>query len=177
MDLSVFPFHQMVSFLSFFCRSLLFRSILFFLVNYLLFLCICLLWPLGEYLVSVGGYIYLWDWRKSILMAKVKASSNCSEITSVTFSSNRKFIVTSGNKHLKFWTVGSFQRTRSSKVGSLAFHGKQTDNGFQKGNSFVSLVSINRVNSSGIDEQSDEFISIYALTEAGIRSTQLQLLI
>ncbi|XP_020885929.1 mitogen-activated protein kinase-binding protein 1 [Arabidopsis lyrata subsp. lyrata] len=124
--------------------------------------------PNGEYLVSVGGYIYLWDWRKSILMAKVKASSNCSEITSVTFSSNRKFIVTSGNKHLKFWTVGSFQRTRSSKVGSLAFHGKQTDNGFQKGNSFVSVVSINRVNSSGIDEQSDEFISIYALTEAGV---------
>ncbi|CAL9220117.1 unnamed protein product [Arabidopsis halleri] len=124
--------------------------------------------PNGEYLVSVGGYIYLWDWRKSILVAKVKASSNCSEIISVTFSSNGKFIVTSGNKHLKFWTVGSFPRTRSGKVGSLAFHGNPTDNGFQKGNSFVSLVSINRVNSSGIDEQSDEFISIYALTEAGV---------
>ncbi|ANM65506.1 putative transcription factor WD40-like family [Arabidopsis thaliana] len=124
--------------------------------------------PNGEYLVSVGGYIYLWDWRKSILVAKVKASSNCSEITSVTFSSNGKFIVTSGNKHLKFWTVGSFQRTRSSKVGSLAFHGNQTDDGFQKGNSFVSVISANRVNSSGSDEQIDEVISIYALTEAGV---------
>ncbi|KAL0719807.1 hypothetical protein Bca4012_069131 [Brassica carinata] len=103
--------------------------------------------PNGEYLVSVGGYIYLWDWRKSLLLAKVKASSTCSDITSVAFSSNGKFIVTSGNKHLKYWT------TRSSKVGSLAFHGKSTDNGFQKGNSFVSVISANRVNSSGSDER------------------------
>lgn len=110
-------------------------------------------------------------------MAKVKASSIFSEITSVTFSSNGKFIVTSGNKHLKFWTVGSLQRTRSSKVGSLEFHGKPTDNGFQKGNSFVSVISANRVNSGGSDEQTEEGISIYALTETGIRSTQLQLLI
>lgn len=110
-------------------------------------------------------------------MAKVKASSIFSEITSVTFSSNGKFIVTSGNKHLKFWTVGSLQRTRSSKVGFLEFHGKPTDNGFQKGNSFVSVISANRVNSGGSDEQTEEGISIYALTETGIRSTQLQLLI
>ncbi|CAH2054432.1 unnamed protein product [Thlaspi arvense] len=124
--------------------------------------------PNGEYLVSVGGYIYLWDWRKSILLAKVKASSSCSEITSVAFSSNGKLIVTSGNKHLKFWTVGSFQRTRSSKVGSLAFHGKPTDNGFQKGNSFVSVISAKRVNSSGSDERPEEVMSIYALTDAGV---------
>lgn len=125
--------------------------------------------------MSVGAYIYLWDWRKSTLVAKVKASSNCSDITSVAFSSNGKFIVTSGNNHLKFWTMGSFQRTRSSKVGSLAFHGKPTENGFQKGNSFVSVVSAIRVNSSGSDERADEVMSIYALTDAGIHSTQLQL--
>ncbi|KAL1193838.1 Cilia- and flagella-associated protein 52 [Cardamine amara subsp. amara] len=124
--------------------------------------------PNGEYLVSVGGYIYLWDWRKSILVAKVKASSNFSDITSVTFSSNGKFIVTSGNKHLKFWTVGSFQRTRSSKVGSLAFHGKPTDDSFQKGNSFVSVISANTLSSSGCDEQADEVVSVYALTDAGV---------
>ncbi|XP_024015552.1 mitogen-activated protein kinase-binding protein 1 [Eutrema salsugineum] len=121
--------------------------------------------PNGEYLVSVGGYIYLWDWRRSILLAKVKASS---EITSVAFSSNGKFIVTSGKKHLKFWTVGSFQRTRSSKVGSLAFHGKPTDNFLQKGNSFVSVISANTVNSSGSHERAEESISIYALTDAGV---------
>ncbi|CAA7051067.1 unnamed protein product [Microthlaspi erraticum] len=124
--------------------------------------------PNGEYLVSVGAYIYLWDWRRSILVAKVKASSNCSDITSVTFSSNGKFVVTSGNKHLKFWTMSSFQRTRSSKVGSLALHGKPTESGFQKGNSFVSVVSAIRVNSSGSDERADEVMSIYALTDAGI---------
>ncbi|KAJ0244277.1 Transducin/WD40 repeat-like superfamily protein [Hirschfeldia incana] len=124
--------------------------------------------PNGEYLVSVGGYIYLWDWRKSVLLAKVKANSICSDITSVAFSSNGKFIVTSGNKHLKYWTVGSFQRTRSSKVGSLALHGKPTDNGFQKGNSFVSVISANRVNSCGSDERAEEVMSIYALTDAGV---------
>ncbi|KAG2245848.1 hypothetical protein Bca52824_085476 [Brassica carinata] len=118
--------------------------------------------PNGEYLVSVGGYIYLWDWRKSVLLAKVKASSICSDITSVAFSSNGKFIVTSGNKHLKYWTVGSFQRTRSRKVGALAFHGKPTDGGFQKENSFVSVISANRVSSS------EEVMSIYALTDAGV---------
>lgn len=125
--------------------------------------------------MSVGGYIYLWDWRKSILVAKAKASSNCYDITSVTFSSNGKFIITSGNKHLKFWTVGSFQRTRSSKVGSLPFHGKPTDNGFQKGNSFVSVISANTVNSSGCDERAQEVVSVYALTDAGIHSAQLLL--
>ncbi|VVA96950.1 unnamed protein product [Arabis nemorensis] len=124
--------------------------------------------PNGEYLVSVGGYIYLWDWRRSILVAKVKASSKFSDISSVTFSSNGKFIVTSGNKHLKFWTVSSFQKTRSSKVGSLAFHGKPTDNGFQKGNSFVSVISAIRVNSSGSDERAEEVMSIYTLTDTGV---------
>ncbi|XP_010464545.1 PREDICTED: mitogen-activated protein kinase-binding protein 1-like isoform X2 [Camelina sativa] len=124
--------------------------------------------PNGEYLVSVGAYIYLWDWRKSILVAKIKGSSNCSEITSVTFSSNGKFVVTSGNKHLKYWTVGSFQKTRSSKVGSLVYHGKPTDDVFQKGNSFVSVISAYRVKSSGSDGQTEDVISIYALTEAGV---------
>ncbi|KAF3600485.1 hypothetical protein F2Q69_00038983, partial [Brassica cretica] len=32
-----------------------------------------------------GEYIYLWDWRKSVLLAKVKASSTCSDITSVAW--------------------------------------------------------------------------------------------
>uniref|UniRef100_M4EZ09 Anaphase-promoting complex subunit 4 WD40 domain-containing protein n=1 Tax=Brassica campestris TaxID=3711 RepID=M4EZ09_BRACM len=125
--------------------------------------------PNGEYLVSVGGYVYLWDWRKSVLLAKVKASStSCSDITSVAFSSNGKFVVTSGNKHLKYWRVGSFQRKRSNKVGSLALHGKPSDCGFQKGNSFVSVISANRVKSSGSDERGEEVVSIYALTDAGV---------
>ncbi|KAH0943988.1 hypothetical protein HID58_003625, partial [Brassica napus] len=125
--------------------------------------------PNGEYLVSVGGYVYLWDWRKSVLLAKVKASStSCSDITSVAFSSNGKFVVTSGNKHLKYWRVGSFQRKRSNKVGSLALHGKPSDSGFQKENSFVSVVSANRVKSCGSDERGEEVMSIYALTDAGV---------
>lgn len=117
--------------------------------------------------MSVGGYVYLWDWRKSVLLAKVKASSTSSDVTSVAFSSSGKFIVTSGNKHLKYWTVGSFQRKRSNKVGSLALHGKPTDGGFQKENSFVSVISANGVKSSGSDERGEEVVSIYALTDAG----------
>ncbi|KAJ4885948.1 Transducin/WD40 repeat-like superfamily protein [Raphanus sativus] len=64
--------------------------------------------------------------------------------------------------------VAAGERTRSSKVGSLAFHGKPTDGGFQKGNSFVSVISANRVSSSGSDERGEEVMSIYALTDAGV---------
>ncbi|EOA29801.1 hypothetical protein CARUB_v10012895mg [Capsella rubella] len=60
--------------------------------------------------------------------------------------------------------VAAGEKTRSSKVGSVSFHGKPTDNFFQKGNSFVSVISAN----TGSDEQTEEVFSIYALTDAAL---------
>lgn len=123
----------------------------------------------GEHVVSVGGYIYLWDWRSGILVTKLKASSSCSAVTSVSFSSDAKFIVTAGKKHLKFWTVGSSPGTRlSNGTGSLAMHGKPVNLGPQKGSSFISVTSAIRMNNSpATAEQVGDLFPIYVLTDEG----------
>ncbi|XP_024459033.2 uncharacterized protein LOC7487296 isoform X3 [Populus trichocarpa] len=125
--------------------------------------------PNGEHVVSVGGYIYLWDWRSGILVTKLKASSSCSAVTSVSFSSDAKFIVTAGKKHLKFWTVGSSPGTRlSNGTGSLAMHGKPVNLGPQKGSSFISVTSaIGMNNSPDTPEQAGDLFPIYVLTDEG----------
>ncbi|KAI5584496.1 hypothetical protein BDE02_06G085400 [Populus trichocarpa] len=125
--------------------------------------------PNGEHVVSVGGYIYLWDWRSGILVTKLKASSSCSAVTSVSFSSDAKFIVTAGKKHLKFWTVGSSPGTRlSNGTGSLAMHGKPVNLGPQKGSSFISVTSaIGMNNSPDTAEQAGDLFPIYVLTDEG----------
>ncbi|XWS55561.1 hypothetical protein CRYUN_Cryun09bG0010700 [Craigia yunnanensis] len=126
--------------------------------------------PDGEHLVSVGGYIYLWDWRSGILVTKLKASSSCSAVTSVTFSSDAKYIVTAGKMHLKFWAVGASPRTRMNKGAmSLSIHAKPINLGPQKGSSFVSVTSAIRTDSSVVNcNQVDELFPIYALTDAGV---------
>ncbi|XVF76771.1 hypothetical protein PTKIN_Ptkin13bG0293700 [Pterospermum kingtungense] len=129
--------------------------------------------PDGEHLVSVGGYIYLWDWRSGTLVTKLKASSSCSAVTSVTFSSDAKYIVTAGKKHLKFWAVGASPRTRMNKgTVSLSIHAKPINLGPQKGSSFISVTSAIRTESTdgsvvNCNEVDDQF-SIYALTDAGV---------
>ncbi|KAB5552142.1 hypothetical protein DKX38_009453 [Salix brachista] len=125
--------------------------------------------PNGEHVVSVGGYIYLWDWRSRILVTKLKASSSCSAVTSVSFSSDAKFIVTAGKKHLKFWTVGSSPGTRlSNGTGSLAMHGKPVNLGPQKGSSFISVTSaIGMTNSPATADQVGDLFPIYVLTDEG----------
>ncbi|XP_011019159.1 PREDICTED: mitogen-activated protein kinase-binding protein 1 isoform X1 [Populus euphratica] len=125
--------------------------------------------PNGEHVVSVGGYIYLWDWRSGILVTKLKASSSCSAVTSVSFSSDAKFIVTAGKKHLKFWTVGSSPGTRlSNGTGSLAMHGKPVNLGPQKGSSFISVTSAIGMNNSPVTaEQVGDLFPIYVLTDEG----------
>ncbi|CAK7333525.1 unnamed protein product [Dovyalis caffra] len=125
--------------------------------------------PNGEHIVSVGGYIYLWDWRSGILVTKLKASSSCSAVTSVSFSSDAKFIVTAGKKHLKFWTVGSSPGTRlSNGTGSLELHGKPVNLGPQKGSSFISVTSaIWMTNSPSTPEQVGDLFPIYVLTDEG----------
>lgn len=131
-----------------------------------------LIFFVGEHLVSVGGYIYLWDWRRGILVTKLKASSSCSAVTSVTFSSDSKYIVTAGKKHLKFWAVGASPRTRMYKgTISLSIHAKPISLGPQKGSSFVSVSSAIRTESTDGSvvncNEADDLFSIYALTDAG----------
>lgn len=119
--------------------------------------------------MSVGGYIYLWNWRSGQLVTKLKANSSCSAITSVSFSSDGKFIVTAGKKHLKFWTLGSSPRTRLNKsTESLTIHAKPVNLGIQKGSSFVSVLSATWTDNNVVNhKQIGEGFAIYALTDAG----------
>jgi WD40 repeat protein len=123
----------------------------------------------GKHLVSVGGYIYLWNWRSGMLVTKLKASSSCSAVSSVNFSSDAKFIVTAGKKHLKFWTVRSSPGNRlNAGTVSLAMHGKVVDLGPQKGSSFVSVTSHKWSGGGFVNgEQAGDFFPIYALTDTG----------
>ncbi|KAK2657454.1 hypothetical protein Ddye_010506 [Dipteronia dyeriana] len=126
--------------------------------------------PDGEHLVSVGGYIYIWNWRSATLVTKLKASSTCSDFKYVSFSSDSKFIVTAGKKHLKFWTIGSSPRTRLNKrTESLTLHAKPVNLGLQKGSSFISVVSAICTDDSVVNhELSGKHFPIYALTDAGV---------
>lgn len=112
--------------------------------------------------MSVGGYIHLWEWRRSVLSSKLKASSSCSDVSSVSFSADAKLVVTSGKKHLKFWVVGPSPNARSNKgVKSLAMLGKAVDLGLQKESTFVSTAF------SLTSGPASDMFSLYALTEAG----------
>ncbi|KAF8397340.1 hypothetical protein HHK36_016253 [Tetracentron sinense] len=129
--------------------------------------------PDGKHMVSVGfphdGYLCLWEWRSGRLVTKLKASTSCSAISSVSFSSDANFFVTAGKKHLKFWTVGSSTRPRSNiGAGSLAIYGKSANLGVQKGSSFISVTSpIWTANNLVGADQAVEGYPIYALTDAG----------
>ncbi|XP_048127129.1 mitogen-activated protein kinase-binding protein 1 isoform X1 [Rhodamnia argentea] len=121
--------------------------------------------PDGKHLVSVGGYIYFWDWQSGRLATKVKASSSCSAIASVTFSSDTKYILTAGNKHLKLWSVALSSRTRfNGEAETQVLQGKPLNLGLQRGQSFVSVTSPIWTNQQPAN---DRFL-IYALTEAGV---------
>lgn len=104
-----------------------------------------------------------------MLVTKLKASSSCSAVSSVNFSSDAKFIVTAGKKHLKFWTVRSSPGNRlNAGTVSLAMHGKLVDLGPQKGSSFVSVTSHKWSGGSFVNgEQAGDFFPIYALTDTG----------
>lgn len=119
--------------------------------------------------MSVGEYIYLWNWQSSMLVAKLKASSSSSAVASVSFSADAKFIVTSGKNHLKFWAVVSSLKTHLNKGAvALAKHRKNVNLGLQKGSSFVSVTSAIRIDSNiRICDQAGDFSPIYALTDAG----------
>ncbi|KAM7258973.1 hypothetical protein ACFE04_014714 [Oxalis oulophora] len=117
-----------------------------------------------------GGYIYLWNWQSGLLVTKLKASSSSSTVTSVCFSSDAKFIITAGKKHLKFWMIGSSRWTRlGAGSQSLTMHGKPVNLGPQKGSSFVSVASSIYNNDGFVDfEQACEAFPIYAMTNTGV---------
>ncbi|TKY65891.1 Mitogen-activated protein kinase-binding protein 1 [Spatholobus suberectus] len=133
--------------------------------------CICLS-PNGKHLVSVGGYIYLWDWRSGKLVTKLQATSSCSTISSVSFSSDAHFFVTAGKKHLKFWVLGSSRKTQlnggMSRTTSVAIHEKPANLSIHKGSSFTSITSV--WGCSGYDDckQAGDCFPIYTLTDSGI---------
>lgn len=123
----------------------------------------------GKHLVSVGGYIYLWDLCNRVLAAKVKASSSFSAVTSVSFSSDAKFIVTAGKKHLKSWAVGSYRMHATGSAGSLALCGKPVNLGPHKGSSFIDVSSsLWTDNCSDGHEPAAKASYIYALTDTGL---------
>ncbi|XP_058739718.1 uncharacterized protein LOC131611903 [Vicia villosa] len=137
--------------------------------------CICFS-PNGKHLVSVGGYIYLWDWRSGQLITKLQATSSSSVVSSVSFSSDAKFIITAGKKHLKFWTLESSRKTQQNGVmrktvntASLAIHEKISNLSIQKECSFTYVVSSVWTNSSDDNrKQAGRLFSIYTLTDSGI---------
>lgn len=127
----------------------------------------------GKHLVSVGGYIYLWDWRSGELVTKLQATSSCSTVSSVSFSSDAKFIVTAGKKHLKFWVLISSRRTQlngvMSRSASLAIHEKPAKLAIHKGSSFISIASSMWSNSSYDNcKQAADCFPLYALTDSGL---------
>ncbi|KAI5429628.1 uncharacterized protein LOC127127506 isoform X3 [Lathyrus oleraceus] len=137
--------------------------------------CICFS-PNGKHLASVGVYIYLWDWRSGHLITKLQATSSSSTVSSVSFSSDAKFIITAGRKHLKFWTLESSRKTQQNggmrktvKTASLTIHEKISNLPIQKECSFTSVASSVWTNSSdGNRKQAGRLFSIYTLTDSGI---------
>lgn len=132
--------------------------------------------PDGKHLVSVGfphdGYICLWNWRNEVLVTKLKACPSCSSVESVSFTSDARFIVTAGKKHLKFWTVGSSARPRANTgAKSLAMQGKPINLGHPKGCSIIDVTSPILTNNIIVNHgQAVENFPIYALTNAGVLS-------
>ncbi|XP_043698057.1 mitogen-activated protein kinase-binding protein 1 isoform X2 [Telopea speciosissima] len=125
--------------------------------------------PNGKHMVSAGfprdGYLCLWDWRSGALVAKLKASSSCSTIASVCFSSDAKCFVTAGKKHLKFWKVGC----TNIRANLLPLDGKLAILGCQRGSSIVSVTSPTwTANNLVGSDRAGKFCPIYALTDAGV---------
>ncbi|WVZ05114.1 hypothetical protein V8G54_018460, partial [Vigna mungo] len=132
--------------------------------------CICFS-PNGKHLVSVGGYIYLWNWRSGDLITKLQATS-CSTISSISFSSDAKFFVTSGKKHLKFWLLGSSRKTQlyegMRKSTSLAIHEKPANLAFHKASSVTSISSVWCCNGYDNCKKAGDCFPLYTLTDSGI---------
>ncbi|XP_027927091.1 mitogen-activated protein kinase-binding protein 1 isoform X2 [Vigna unguiculata] len=125
----------------------------------------------GKHLVSVGGYMYVWNWRSGELITKLQATS-CSTISSISFSSDGNFFVTSGKKHLKFWILGSSRKTQLyeglRKSTSLAIHEKPVNLSIHKASSVTSISSVWCCNGYDNCKKAGDCFPIYTLTDSGI---------
>ncbi|KAI7756056.1 hypothetical protein M8C21_019785, partial [Ambrosia artemisiifolia] len=124
--------------------------------------------PDGKHLVSVGtpqdGHLCLWDWRSGTLIKKLKTCSPFSDVASVSFSADGKFILTAGKKHIKIWTVGLPTKSRAkTETVSLTMHGKHVNLGHHKGCTFTDIASPVKINGNAVDGNGD-FVHAYALT-------------
>ncbi|KAI3786838.1 hypothetical protein L1987_40847 [Smallanthus sonchifolius] len=129
--------------------------------------------PDGKHLVSVGtpqdGYLCLWDWRSGTLIKKLKTCSPFSDVASVSFSADAKFILTAGKKHIKIWTVGLPTKSRAkTEAISLKMHGKHVNLGHHKGCTFTDIASPFKINGNVVDEKGADVVLVYALTCSGI---------
>ncbi|KAL8167984.1 hypothetical protein V2J09_009483 [Rumex salicifolius] len=116
--------------------------------------------PDGQLLASVGfprdDSICLWHWSSKILHIRIKACSPYSAILSISFSSNGKFIVTAGNKHINRWNIRCSKQGHSkAKAAPLALHNKPITVNLDSatGISFVSVICTHD--------------SVYAITNTG----------
>ncbi|XP_059305429.1 uncharacterized protein LOC132057014 [Lycium ferocissimum] len=129
--------------------------------------------PDGKHLASVGyphdGYVCLWDFQSQTLITKCKGFSPSSAVASVSFSSDGRFFITAGKKHLKFWKLGLSTRSRMIARTASGATGKQVNLGHYKGCSFIAVASPMWTESSLQDHiQAVEASHVYALTEAGV---------
>ncbi|MCD7472936.1 hypothetical protein HAX54_014372 [Datura stramonium] len=129
--------------------------------------------PDGKHLASVGyphdGYICLWDFQSQTLITKCKGCTPSSAVASVSFSSDGRFFITAGRKHLKFWKLGLSTRSRMIARTASGPTGKQANLGHHKGCSFIAVASPMWSKSSLLDHvQTGEASHVYALTDAGV---------
>ncbi|KAK9070797.1 hypothetical protein SSX86_011199 [Deinandra increscens subsp. villosa] len=128
--------------------------------------------PDGKHLVSVGtpqdGYLCLWDWRSGTLVKKLKTCSPFSDVASVSFSADAKFILTAGKKHIKLWSVGLPIKSRAkTETVSLTMHGKHVNLGHHKGCTFTDIASPFKIKGN-VDGKGGDFVLVYALTSSGV---------
>ncbi|XP_076905242.1 uncharacterized protein LOC143560937 [Bidens hawaiensis] len=130
--------------------------------------------PDGKHLVSVGtpqdGCLCLWEWRSGTLIKKLKTCSPFSDVASVSFSSDGKFILTAGKKHIKIWTVGLPTKSRAkTETVSLTMHGKHVNLGHHKGCTFIDIVSCPvKIKGNVVDGKGGDFVLAYALASSGV---------
>ncbi|KAL8254904.1 hypothetical protein R6Q59_033125 [Mikania micrantha] len=129
--------------------------------------------PDGKHLVSAGtpqdGYLCLWNWQIGTPVKKLKTCSPISDVASVSFSADAKFILTAGKKHIKIWTIGLPTKFRSkTEAVSLTMHGKHVNLGHHKSCMFTDIASPFKINGNVVDEKGGDCVLVYALTSSGV---------
>ncbi|XP_055386615.1 mitogen-activated protein kinase-binding protein 1 [Condylostylus longicornis] len=89
--------------------------------------------PNGKFLVSVGSQhdmiINVFDWKLNLKIASNKVSA---KVTGMSFSSDGNYFVTVGNRHVKFWYLEGFRKSKEPipLMGRSAILGELRNNDF-----------------------------------------------